>query len=57
MCLLHPTYCIQDAVNQLKDLSTASPAIKLFAEWCEKCTEDPLWRGRFKVRAHEIRLK
>jgi hypothetical protein len=40
----------QDAVNQLKDLSTASPAVKLFAEWCEKCTEDPLWRGRFKVR-------
>lgn len=39
-------------MNQLKDLSTASPAIKLFAEWCEKCTEDPLWRGRFKVRLH-----
>jgi len=38
-----------DAVEQLKDLSTASPAVKLFAEWCEKCTEDPLWRGRFKV--------
>jgi uncharacterized protein (DUF983 family) len=37
-------------VNQLKDLANASPAIKLFAEWCEKCTEDPLWRGRFKVR-------
>jgi uncharacterized protein (DUF983 family) len=38
-------------VNQLKDLANASPAIKLFAEWCEKCTEDPLWRGRFKVRS------
>eukprot|EP01032_Pedospumella_encystans_P015765 gene15765-18016_t len=39
----------EDSLNQLKDLSTASPAIKLFAEWCEKCTEDPAWRGRFKV--------
>lgn len=39
----------QDTVNQLKDLANASPAVKLFAEWCEKCTEDPLWRGRFKV--------
>lgn len=36
-------------MNQLKDLANASPAVKLFAEWCEKCTEDPLWRGRFKV--------
>lgn len=40
---------LQDAVNQLKNIATASPAVKLFAEWCEKCTEDPAWRGRFKV--------
>eukprot|EP01036_Dinobryon_divergens_P033305 gene33305-43061_t len=26
----------EDTCNQLKDLSTASPAVKLFAEWCEK---------------------
>jgi hypothetical protein len=45
---------VQDSVNQLKDLANASPAIKLFAEWCEKCTEYPLWRGRFKVRAHVL---
>ena len=44
-----PLHHNQDSLNQLKDLSTASPAIKLFAEWCEKCTEDPAWRGRFKV--------
>lgn len=39
----------EDACNQLKDLSTASPAVKLFAEWCEKAPVDPAWRGRFKV--------
>jgi hypothetical protein len=30
-------------------MTTASPAIKLFAEYCEKAEHDPLWRGRFKV--------
>lgn len=39
----------QDTLRQLKDLSTASPAVKLFAEWCEKAPKDPQWRGRFKV--------
>eukprot|EP01034_Spumella_vulgaris_P024243 gene24243-30562_t len=39
----------EDACNQLKDLSTASPAVKLFAEWCEKAPVDAAWRGRFKV--------
>ena len=39
----------QDTLAQLKDFANASPAVKLFAEWCEKCTEDAAWRGRFKV--------
>lgn len=40
---------MQDACNQLKDIANASPAVKLFAEWCEKAPTDPAWRGRFKV--------
>lgn len=39
----------EDSCQQLKDLSKASPAIRLFAEWCEKAPNDPAWRGRFKV--------
>lgn len=39
----------EDTCNQLKDLATASPAVKLFAEWCEKAPTDAAWRGRFKV--------
>jgi hypothetical protein len=34
---------------QLQNLATASPAVKLFAEYCSKSHDDPLWRGRFKV--------
>jgi hypothetical protein len=33
----------------LEDLSTASAAVKLFAQWCEKAPVDAAWRGRFKV--------
>jgi hypothetical protein len=33
----------------LKDFQNASPAVKLFAEYCEKCDTDPAWRARFKV--------
>jgi hypothetical protein len=39
-----------DTLAQLKDFSTASGAVKLFGEWCQRSTEDPAWRGRFKVR-------
>mmetsp|Transcript_9107 Transcript_9107/g.13579 ORF Transcript_9107/g.13579 Transcript_9107/m.13579 type:complete len:603 (+) Transcript_9107:42-1850(+) len=39
----------EEACNELRDLSTASPAVKLFAEWCEKAPVDAEWRGRFKV--------
>lgn len=45
----------EETCNQLKDLSTASPAVKLWAEWCEKAPHDPAWRGRFKVR-HQFSL-
>jgi hypothetical protein len=45
----HALIHTQDACNQLKNLSTASPAVKLFAQWCERAPVDPLWRGRFKV--------
>mmetsp|Transcript_31774 Transcript_31774/g.53593 ORF Transcript_31774/g.53593 Transcript_31774/m.53593 type:complete len:688 (-) Transcript_31774:254-2317(-) len=39
----------EDTRSQLENIETASPAVKLFAKWCEKCTEDAAWRGRFKV--------
>lgn len=39
----------EDTCNQLKDLKTASPAVKLFAQWCEKAPVDATFRGRFKV--------
>ena len=35
----------EDTCKQLKDLSTASPAVKLFAKWCEKGPVDPAWRA------------
>ena len=40
----------EDTCQQLKHLATASPAVKLFAQWCEKAPNDANWRGRFKVR-------
>jgi len=39
----------QETCNQLKDLSTASAGVKLFATWCEKAPTDPAWKARFKV--------
>eukprot|EP01041_Mallomonas_annulata_P009257 gene9257-19216_t len=39
----------QEASSQLKDLSTAPPALRLFNQWCEKAPVDAAWRGRFKV--------
>jgi hypothetical protein len=37
------------ACIEMKNMSTASPAVQLFAEWCEKAPVDAAWRGRFKV--------
>lgn len=39
----------EETRNQLKNLSTASPAVKLFADYCKKAPNDPAVRGRFKV--------
>lgn len=39
----------EDTCNQLKDLSTATPAVRLWAEWCEKAPHDAAMRVRFKV--------
>lgn len=39
----------EDSVRQLKNLSTASPGIQLFAEHCEKAISTPAWSSRFKV--------
>ncbi len=33
----------------MKDFNNASPAVKLFAQYCEKSSDDPQWRARFKV--------
>jgi hypothetical protein len=39
-----------ETCEQLKHLTTtASPAVKLWANWCEKAPTDAAWRGRFKV--------
>lgn len=39
----------EETIAQLKDLSTASPAVRLFADWCAKAPSDSAVRGRFKV--------
>lgn len=39
----------EDSCKQLKDITTASPAVKLFAQYCEKAEADPAWKSRFKV--------
>ena len=39
----------EDTCQQLRDLTTASPAVKLFVEYCEKSFTDAAFRGRFKV--------
>ena len=38
----------ESTLKQLENLSTASPAVKLWAQWCEKAPEDKAWRARFK---------
>jgi len=41
----------EDSCRQLEDFATASPALKLWALWCEKCDKDAAWRAKFKVIA------
>lgn len=38
----------KETCDQLANIETASPAVKLFAKWCEK-SDDPAWKSRFKV--------
>ena len=47
----------EDTINQLKDLKSASPAVQLFAQWCERAPTDHLFRGRFKVIAQSLNLE
>eukprot|EP00956_Cyclotella_meneghiniana_P034103 scaffold101568_cov36-Cyclotella_meneghiniana.AAC.2 len=38
----------KDTLEQLKDLSSAGPAVRLWSEWCKKAESDADFRGRFK---------
>lgn len=38
--------------KELKDLESASPAVKLLAKWCEHAETDDAWKGRFKFMAY-----
>lgn len=38
----------KDTLDQLKDLSSAGPAVRLWSEWCKKAESDAEFRGRFK---------
>ena len=47
VCVIH--YAItQKTLDQLKDFQNASPAVKLFAQWCEKAENDFDLRSRLK---------
>ena len=35
-------------MEQLRDITAASPGVKLLSEWCTKAETDPEFRGRFK---------
>jgi len=39
----------KSTLEQLRDITTASPGVKLLSEWCMKAETDPEFRGRFKV--------
>ncbi|KAL7518634.1 hypothetical protein ACHAWX_003442 [Stephanocyclus meneghinianus] len=38
----------KDTLQQLKDIESASPAVKLWSAWCLKAEADTEFRGRFK---------
>lgn len=38
----------KDTLEQLKDIDSASPGVKLWSEWCRRAENDPEIRGRFK---------
>jgi len=54
-----PTYCViayavitEKTLEALKDFENASPAVKLFAKWCEKAETEYAYRSRFKLMGH-----
>ena len=38
----------KETLGQLRDLDTASPAVRLFSEWCRRAEDEADFRGRFK---------
>jgi len=38
----------KDTLEQLKDIDTASPGVKLLSEWCRRAESEPDFKGRFK---------
>ncbi len=38
----------KDTLEQLKNIDTASPGVKLWSEWCRRAENEPDFRGRFK---------
>jgi hypothetical protein len=38
----------EQTIHELKNIETASPAVKLWAKWCEFAENDKSWRSRFK---------
>ena len=53
--LTHGTHSIfyfvisEETKRQLNDFDNATPAVKLFAEWCRRAEDEPAFRGRFKT--------
>ena len=52
-CFVSVFYFIisEATLEELKDLNSASPAVKLFVEWCMRAETDAEFRGRFKAMA------
>ena len=38
----------KDTLEQLKNIDTASPGVRLWSEWCRRAENEPDFRGRFK---------
>lgn len=52
-CLVSVFYFVisEATLEALKDVENASPAVKLFVEWCKRAETDDAFRGRFKAMA------
>mmetsp|Transcript_11022 Transcript_11022/g.21959 ORF Transcript_11022/g.21959 Transcript_11022/m.21959 type:complete len:584 (+) Transcript_11022:225-1976(+) len=38
----------EDTRRQIQDMSSATPAVQLFGDWCRRAENEPNFRGRFK---------